>query len=95
MPATLIRRGKETWLALQSEERAIGERDPALIKLVAEAHIAREDYFGVLLRISYLAPDIVAAILDGRQPAQLTRQRLARMTSLPIDWQQREMLGFG
>lgn len=50
----------------------------------------------VLLRISYLAPDIVAAILDGRQPAQLTRQRLARTTNLPIDWQQqREMLGFG
>jgi len=115
--ATLIRRGNETRLALPPEERPTGERDPALIKLVAKAHIAREalasageksiadlaaeqglskDYFGVLLRISYLAPDIVAAILDGGQPAQLTRQRLARTTNLPIDWQQqREMLGFG
>ncbi len=53
------------------------------------------DYFGVLLRIAYLAPDIVTAILEGRQPAQLNRQRLARATSLPIDWPgQREMLGF-
>ena len=53
------------------------------------------DYYGVLLRIAYLAPDIVAAILNGRQPVQLTRQRLARMTNLPADWQaQREMLGF-
>lgn len=115
--ASLIRRGVETKLELPPEDRAVGERDPALIKLVAKAHIAREalmsageksvadlaaeqglskDYFGVLLRISYLAPDIVAAILDGRQPVQLNRQRLARMTSLPIDWQQqREMLGFG
>jgi site-specific DNA recombinase len=114
--ATLVRRGTETRLALPPEERAAGERDPALIKLVAKAHIAREavasagdksiadlaaeqglskDYFGVLLRISYLAPDIVAAIIEGRQPAQLTRQRLARMSNLPIDWQQqREMLGF-
>jgi DNA invertase Pin-like site-specific DNA recombinase len=117
VPAVLIRRGRESRLALPPEERATGERDPALIKLVAKAHIAREavasageksiadlaaeqglskDYFGVLFRISYLAPDIVAAILDGRQPAQLNRQRLARTTNLPINWQQQcEMLGFG
>jgi DNA invertase Pin-like site-specific DNA recombinase len=114
--AKLVRRGNETRLALPPEELANGERDRALIKLIAKAQIAREalalardksiadlaieqglskDYFGVLLRISYLAPDIVAAILDGRQPAQLNRQRLARMTNLPINWQQqREMLGF-
>ncbi|QEH79300.1 recombinase family protein [Sphingomonas sp. C8-2] len=115
--APLIRRGKEKRFAVPPEERAIGARDPALIKLVVKAHMAREalaaaeertieelagelgysrDYFGVLLRISYLAPDIVAAILDGRQPMQLNRQRLARVTNLPVDWeQQREMLGFG
>jgi hypothetical protein len=52
-------------------------------------------YLGVLLRLSYLAPDIVAAILDGRQPATLNRQRLARIASLPMDWKgQRELLGF-
>ena len=49
----------------------------------------------MLLRIAYLAPDIVAAILDGRQPVQLNRQRLARATNLPLDWHgQRQMLGF-
>jgi DNA invertase Pin-like site-specific DNA recombinase len=52
-------------------------------------------YLGVLLRLSYLAPDIVAAILDGRQPATLNRQRLARIASLPMDWKgQRALLGF-
>jgi site-specific DNA recombinase len=52
-------------------------------------------YFGVLLRLSYLAPDIVAAILDGRQPALLNRQRLARIATLPLDWNdQRALLGF-
>jgi hypothetical protein len=51
------------------------------------------DYFATLLRLSYLAPDIVAAILEGRQPASLTRQRLARMSALPIDWEaQRGMI---
>jgi site-specific DNA recombinase len=100
----------------QADQVSAGQRDPALVKLVVKAQMAREalasagernvhdlaeeqgyskDYFGVLLRISYLAPDIVTAILDGRQPVQLNRQRLARTTNLPIDWQQqREMLGF-
>ena len=54
-----------------------------------------KDYFGVLLRIAFFAPDIVAAIFDGRQPVQLSRQRLARATNLPLDWHgQRAMLGF-
>jgi site-specific DNA recombinase len=65
------------------------------ISELAEAQGVSSDYFRVLLRISYLAPDIVAAILEGRQPVQLNRQRLARATSLPIDWHdQRGALGF-
>ena len=52
-------------------------------------------YFALLLRLSMLAPDIIAAILNGRQPASLTRQKLARITNLPVAWdQQRSMLGF-
>lgn len=52
-------------------------------------------YFCSLLRLAYLAPDITTAILDGRQPAILDRQFLARINHLPIDWQgQRDMLGF-
>jgi site-specific DNA recombinase len=65
-----------------------------LAELAAEQGYTR-DYFAVLLRLSYLAPDITAAILDGRQPVQLNRQRLARAANLPLEWQaQREMLGF-
>jgi DNA invertase Pin-like site-specific DNA recombinase len=46
------------------------------------------------IKLSYLAPDIVEAILAGRQPRSLTRRRLAAV-DLPIDWrQQRQMLGF-
>lgn len=52
-------------------------------------------YFAVLLRLAFLAPDIIAAILDGKQPVALTRQRLARIGNLPIDWAaQRAILGF-
>lgn len=46
------------------------------------------------IKLSYLAPDIVEAILAGRQPRSVTRRRLATI-DLPINWQhQRRMLGF-
>ncbi len=37
-------------------------------------------------RLSYLAPDIVLAILDGKQPAHLSARQLVRASSLPLDW---------
>ena len=62
---------------------------------VARAQGYSLDYFSLLLRLSMLAPDIVEAIHEGRQPLALNRQRLARMTKLPIEWAaQRTALGF-
>ena len=52
-------------------------------------------YFTRVLRLAYLAPDIVKAIVSGRQPTELTANRLVRMHELPIDWpSQRQYLGF-
>jgi hypothetical protein len=52
-------------------------------------------YFTRVLRLAYLAPDIVEAIIEGRQPPELTANKLIRVKSLPIDWPgQREALGF-
>ncbi|MEO6388898.1 MAG: hypothetical protein ABIT16_01130 [Croceibacterium sp.] len=46
-------------------------------------------------RLAYFAPDIVRAIIDGRQPKKLTARELARLGSLPLSWtEQRAMLGF-
>ena len=46
-------------------------------------------------RLAYLAPDIVRAIVDGRQPRSLNARTLARLGSLPLSWsEQRAMLGF-
>jgi hypothetical protein len=40
-----------------------------------------------LIRLSYLAPDIVRALLEGRQPIELTPTRLFRLSKdLPHDW---------
>jgi hypothetical protein len=47
------------------------------------------------MRLAFLAPDIVEAILDGRQPLELTAERLIRNSRLPISWpEQRRALGF-
>jgi site-specific DNA recombinase len=48
-----------------------------------------------LLRLPWLAPDITAAIVNGRQSPQLNAMKLMRLTArLPADWaEQRALLG--
>lgn len=50
-----------------------------------------------LMRVSYVAPDIVSDILAGRQPPELSVKRLVRTSqNLPLDWgSQRAFLGMG
>lgn len=49
-----------------------------------------------VLRMTRLAPDIIRAILDGRQPRHLNLHALrGRQAEVPLDWQeQRLMFGF-
>jgi site-specific DNA recombinase len=50
--------------------------------------------FARVLRLNYLAPDIIASILDGTQPLGLTRHALVH-ANLPMDWSlQRKLFGF-
>jgi hypothetical protein len=52
-------------------------------------------YFTRLVRLSYLAPDIIQAILDGSQPHDLTADKLLAHSRLPLCWNdQRTALGF-
>jgi hypothetical protein len=52
-------------------------------------------YFTRLVRLSYLAPDITEAILDGHQPRDLTTDKLLAHSRLPLGWhEQRTVLGF-
>jgi DNA invertase Pin-like site-specific DNA recombinase len=56
---------------------------------------ARKSHLSRVARISYLAPDIVAAILDGTQPSRLGARELLRAGNLPISWmEQRQLFGF-
>jgi hypothetical protein len=49
-----------------------------------------------VLRLTRLAPDIVQAILDGRQPRHLNLHAVrGRQAEVPVDWdEQRRLLGF-
>lgn len=48
-----------------------------------------------VLPLVFLAPDIVEAVLEGRQPATLTARYLKRLKPLPSSWpDQRRVLGF-
>src|SRR5262249_9404074 len=50
-------------------------------------------YFTRLVRLSYLAPDITQAILDGCQPRDLTADKLLTHSRLPLTWhEQRTVL---
>jgi hypothetical protein len=52
-----------------------------------------ERYVGKVFRCAFLAPDIVEAILAGRQPHELNFDKLCQ--KIPVSWvQQREQLGF-
>jgi hypothetical protein len=67
---------------------------PTLEDIAGEEKIV-PSYATRLLRLTFLAPDIVAAILAGNQPADLTANKLMVDTRLPLDWRvQRTALGF-
>jgi hypothetical protein len=52
-------------------------------------------YFARIVRLAYLAPDIVESIIDGKQPLSLTATKLVQVYDLPVEWAaQRRRLGF-
>ena len=62
---------------------------------LADREGVSRSYFTRLVRLSYLAPDITQAILDGRQPPDLTAEKLLEHSRLPLAWHdQRTVLGF-
>ena len=63
---------------------------------LAQREGVSRSYFTRLVRLSHLAPDITQAILDGRQPRDLTPEKLLEHSRLPLAWHdQRIVLGFG
>ena len=65
-------------------QRLLDEGRYASISEMAAAERIERGYLGSLLRLTLLAPDIVEALLDGRQPAELGLSKLMR--PFPVKW---------
>ena len=72
-------------------------QDPNLtVPAIANHESLSVGYLSRLLRLPTLAPDIITAIINGKNPPQLTAKKLMRLAAhLPLDWaEQRKRLGF-
>ncbi|MEQ7874736.1 recombinase family protein [Sphingomonas sp. ASV193] len=79
--------------AAEFHRLVIENRSVPITKLAAGQRMST-GYFNRILRLNYLAPDIQMAIIDGTQPAEVTRRTLL-MDAIPLRWdQQRAALGF-
>jgi len=73
--------------------KALRRGEYANTKEIAARFDLSEPYVRRILRLAFLAPDIVEALAEGRQPRALTLERLLR--PLPLCWaEQRLSLGF-
>jgi hypothetical protein len=65
------------------------------VRALAKTHSVDQGDVSRILPFALLAPNIVEAILAGRQPVELTVSRLKRIGDLPVSWAgQRQLLGF-
>jgi len=78
----------------RNAQRLVEEHRDASVEELARMQHCRPTKFARLVRLNYLAPDIVTAILDGTQPPALRRHDLL-MSNVPTDWAvQRKLYGF-
>ncbi len=86
---------------LKAIARARGWLDDLLAgRVTSPAEIAArigntKRYVNRLLPLAFLAPKIIEAIVEGRQPADLTAEALTTRLDLPMGWiAQKRLLGF-
>jgi len=83
-----ISRGFQWWSMLMS-----GEVD-SIEDLAKKVGLAGQTV-GRIVPLGMLAPDIVEAIVEGRQPVTLTTRALLHDIAIPVSWEaQRRELGF-
>ena len=75
-------------------KRMLDEGRYGSVSELAEAERLDRGYLGRILMLTLLAPDIVEAIMDGRQPAELGVHVLRE--GVPVEWgeQRRRHLGY-
>jgi hypothetical protein len=79
--------------AMQARQLVLAHPERSIASIATE-HCRCRTRLAKLASLSCVAPDIVAAILEGRQPDALTARTLSAVT-LPTGWaEQRRVLGF-
>ena len=81
--------------AHEIQERLMQNTD-LTVHVIAGQERVSANYVYRLLRLPTLAPDIITAIVNGKNPPQLTAKKLMRLTpQIPVAWaEQRKLLGF-
>ena len=76
------------------QERLMQKSGLTLHAIASQEHVT-PGYVSRLLRLTSLAPDIITAIVNGKNPPQLTAKKLMRLAlEIPVDWSaQRKLLG--
>jgi site-specific DNA recombinase len=99
-------RGQELRMIFLPHKAGRPAIDEKLTQLIIDAHRARDKLASGACasdhaklrrkaRLTWLAPDIIVSIMEGRGPAELTARSLLRSAALPLSWQeQRTVLGF-
>jgi len=65
------------------------------ISELARNEDVQRTYTSRVIPLAFLAPDIIETILDGRQPIDLSLDRILEAMPLPLAWSaQRTILGF-
>lgn len=71
-------------------KRMLESGQSATVQDLAAAEKINPSYLSRVLRLTLLAPNIVEAILDGRQPAEL--QFDALLKPFPVDWERQRAI---
>jgi len=76
------------------KEKLVQTQEERLLDVARRENLCGS-YFTRVVRLTYLAPDITRAILEGRHPRDLTAEKLLEHSRLPLAWpEQRRLLGF-
>lgn len=71
--------------ARAAQQLALARPNDTLAKLAVAAGRS-EKIFKRMLRMSYLAPEIASAILEGRHPSSMSCRGLHRIAGIPLSW---------
>jgi len=81
-------------LAHQWFEQLVSGEIKSMIELATREGVTYR-FVGKIIRLAFLAPEIVEAIADGRQPPELSTELLTKHLRLPLGWDdQKRLLSF-